>query len=1561
MASASISNAIRIAGRFLVVVLLAMIASILPVADESSGTTLESPNVAQPQAADVEENGLNSAAVALRSAAGVGVASDDHALALACQSTFGAVWSIASALAVLPPIWPLSAWFGTKSSADYTAYKANLKLKLCAPAITAPGTVKRNPYLTADGPACHALFFQSTTQADYENILGIPTSALFEENWGELGTPSVFHFNSTADVRLLDPSKVTDDEDPLFDPSKVLGLEDDAWLTSDGILRFDVGRNKAVWRASTMVSIVDLLPLFLIPLVVNGLTDKIVLKNPVLKKKAVDLYMRLTKGLPKLLRWLVGKLLDKVQDLPEKTVELILEKAVGWDWRTETLIGIDASSQDVQEVWVYDTAPPTLETDRSGTLPPGFSEEERTLLTYDPVTDTYYLEAFRPRIADAAIGRYGSRLLTAHDECQGDRPALVPYRLGSPERAQWLPGDTGTLQWQVADSGPANEAGDSNVSNIVEQNFAVRDSFPPILLAPPSRVIETRSNTATVPPGSPRVFDLADLVPTVESDAPEDFEFDLGINIVTWTATDASGNSASQEQMINVKLEGANTAPVSIDQQPDAVSHEQVEIILTGLDSDSDPNTGRHDPLTFTIADRPANGFFIAPLLPYFIDDYRLEASALRFAGEPEQEDPVQYCRDLADGLATGPDRFQMSYPYQAEWISVDDDGVTVVYDDGDMVCDTLGGGLATNSRLAVFGSEGELLHHTRVNGTFSDVYIDWRTKGIYATDNTDPGRGDVEYYDKRLNNLGRFETNTPGTSNRTLSTPTFIAADSQGIVYVGERFGRVAAYEGPSDATDFLGYESYDFLGILHEDSDMRDIATDSDNNLYVSMPDRILKFGPSSLDGGVFKPGSFIGWMGQCDSNLTNSFSCDTENERSLGFSCTDALCGTQGVNYGSGPAQFNDARGIAVDPNDILYVSDYGNSRVQRFTEDGDFAGEAKSTGVGYGFILGDFGRPEGITVNSDSFYILQRDLLHVMKSNPVTPIDDASAKVTYQSMNNFVGVDQFTFETTDGLASDFGTVTVTVARNYRPPVISVPPSYEILEDESAAVTLVGSDPDGDLDILDFDIVEQPRHGSLTGEGANLIYTPNADYVGRDSFDYRVDDGVFQSDPATVELIVTSVEDAPQVKTEALVSAGLGFTIQLPIEVFDPDEGEEVMATVDWGDGSPVETDGYITRDGVFYTGDPFQADGTMTEGLDSTGPLLVLGADGVGNAVFEHAFVTEGDFTGEICVTDRVEIQPNGTKRTTAASKTSCFSPRFSVSLAADLALVMTSRANGIDTGATVDPGAIGGFTVTVANRPFDVEPGITGPDVENVVVSGQHGDALSLIETDPSQGDCAIEVDSFICDLGDIAFGQEATIEVEVLVDELAPGNALLTLTANREADSIEPLEQESFGFIQVTAPSGPPIADSVDPRSGTTVGGEVVTIKGHNLDADLDVTFGDLPASQIEVVDSETVTLVTPAHIAGTVDVVVINSDGQSSTQPDAYSFTVSESSTDTVPPTQEAPDVEDGPDPQTVGPGEGSGSGGLAAMSFALLTLLAGAGGLLWIRRRKATDAGER
>lgn len=88
-----------------------------------------------------------------------------------------------------------------------------------------------------------------------------------------------------------------------------------------------------------------------------------------------------------------------------------------------------------------------------------------------------------------------------------------------------------------------------------------------------------------------------------------------------------------------------------------------------------------------------------------------------------------------------------------------------------------------------------------------------------------------------------------------------------------------------------------------------------------------------------------------------------------------------------------------------------------------------------------------------------------------------------------------------------------------------------------------------------------------------------------------------------------------------------------------------------------------------------------------------------------------------------------------------------------------------------------------------------------------------------------------------------------------------------------------------------TASSGVTIGN-IDPSSGTTAGGTVVAIIGSGFQQNLTVTFGTAAGTQITVDPNGTqITVTTPAHAAGSVDVIVNNPDGTSATAKNGYTY----------------------------------------------------------------------
>lgn len=84
-----------------------------------------------------------------------------------------------------------------------------------------------------------------------------------------------------------------------------------------------------------------------------------------------------------------------------------------------------------------------------------------------------------------------------------------------------------------------------------------------------------------------------------------------------------------------------------------------------------------------------------------------------------------------------------------------------------------------------------------------------------------------------------------------------------------------------------------------------------------------------------------------------------------------------------------------------------------------------------------------------------------------------------------------------------------------------------------------------------------------------------------------------------------------------------------------------------------------------------------------------------------------------------------------------------------------------------------------------------------------------------------------------------------------------------------------------------------PSIGSVSPATGSTAGGTAVTISGVNFAAGATVSFGGATATSVNVAGSTTITATTPAHSSGSVGVTVTNTDGQSGTLANGFTYVV--------------------------------------------------------------------
>ena len=191
-----------------------------------------------------------------------------------------------------------------------------------------------------------------------------------------------------------------------------------------------------------------------------------------------------------------------------------------------------------------------------------------------------------------------------------------------------------------------------------------------------------------------------------------------------------------------------------------------------------------------------------------------------------------------------------------------------------------------------------------------------------------------------------------------------------------------------------------------------------------------------------------------------------------------------------------------------------------------------------------------------------------------------IDTATGNLTYQTAPNANGTATIQVLLRDDGGTLNGGVDTSAPQTF---VISVnpindPPDADDLttstpEDTPLNDVLTAVDADGDA--LTFSLGTPPTNGIVTvNQDGSFTYTPAENFSGIDSFTVIVSDGNDGSDTATVTVDVLTANDNP------VVTAGTDQTVDLNTPVVvnatytDEDADDTHTATIDWGDGSPVE---------------------------------------------------------------------------------------------------------------------------------------------------------------------------------------------------------------------------------------------------------------------------------------------------------------------------------------------------------------------------------------------------
>ncbi len=139
------------------------------------------------------------------------------------------------------------------------------------------------------------------------------------------------------------------------------------------------------------------------------------------------------------------------------------------------------------------------------------------------------------------------------------------------------------------------------------------------------------------------------------------------------------------------------------------------------------------------------------------------------------------------------------------------------------------------------------------------------------------------------------------------------------------------------------------------------------------------------------------------------------------------------------------------------------------------------------------------------------------------------------ITYTPNAHYFGVDSFTYSISDNNGgSATGTVNVTVISINDAPAAN-DDTASTNEDEAVLINVLSNDSDVEGDLLTIISNSDPSNGTVLCGATNCTYTPNAHFFGSDSFTYTIDDGNSGVDTATVNITVSSINDAPDANND------------------------------------------------------------------------------------------------------------------------------------------------------------------------------------------------------------------------------------------------------------------------------------------------------------------------------------------------------------------------------------------------------------------------------------------
>ena len=316
------------------------------------------------------------------------------------------------------------------------------------------------------------------------------------------------------------------------------------------------------------------------------------------------------------------------------------------------------------------------------------------------------------------------------------------------------------------------------------------------------------------------------------------------------------------------------------------------------------------------------------------------------------------------------------------------------------------------------------------------------------------------------------------GSGNSNLISPQGFTMDKNGVFYIADTVNnRILRWEsGASEGTVVAGGNGKG--SALNQIYFPNDSHIDDNGDIYIAdvYNGRVVKWMPEATEGIVVATG-----LGSYNFAKYGDLIFAAANDQILKWELGNTQ-GTvvSGTGTGSGDNQYNGIWWIRKNDSGDIFVMDNGNERVQKVSLVNQIEIEAGSK-------TGTF----TVTAIDDTLYDEGDETIIV------TPSDITNATLA---------------------STDPTTLTITNV-NYPPLAYNISASTPI--NTNATISLIGGDQD--FDSLTYSIVSNPSSGTATLNGDVVTYTPTTDYIGNDTFTFKVNDGGTDSEIKTVSIKV------------------------------------------------------------------------------------------------------------------------------------------------------------------------------------------------------------------------------------------------------------------------------------------------------------------------------------------------------------------------------------------------------------------------------------------------------